>query len=149
MNRMKGFTLMEILLVLGIMSITMFAVGTTWLGFRGKAQLDSTTRSIVDVLRNAQNNSITNEGFTTWGVHLESSSDPFFEIFSGNDWATGTRHEHFILPKGVTFYTPPKGATSGETVELQITSNSDITVTDGSNVTSGAPAAIPGITTLN
>ena len=57
-KRMKGFTLLEILIVLGILSIFTVGVGTTWLGYRSRAELDSTARNIVDVLRHAQSNSV-------------------------------------------------------------------------------------------
>src|SRR3989344_438098 len=70
---LTGFTLLEIVLVLSLLSIVV-VLGASYsiLGQRTKTEIDSTTRTVVDVLRRAQNNAVTGEGFTTWGVRFDN-----------------------------------------------------------------------------
>ncbi len=106
-----GFTLLEIILVISLMSIVV-VVGASYsiLGQRTRTEIDSTTRTIVDILRRSQNNAITGEGFTTWGVRFDNGSNDFYQMFSGANWTSGTQYESFTLPAGLVFGAPVEGA---------------------------------------
>ncbi len=143
----KGFSLIEVIMVVTILGIVLSFGFGIWQGFRVNTELDATARNIADALRSAQQKSITGEGFASWGVHFESSNTPFMQFYSGTDWATGTKYDYIPLPNGVTFTVPAPGASSGEKVEIEVSNNSDITPADSSTVT-GAPAEILGTTTL-
>lgn len=142
-----GFTLLEIVIVLGILTILSVTGVGFWQSFRVQSDMDAAARNATDMLRRAQNNSITGENFAAWGVHFESSSNSFMQLFSGTDWAGGTRYDYFPLSSGVQFSNPAPGAAAGDTVEIEISANSDVVVSDSSTI-SGAPAAISGTTTL-
>jgi len=143
----SGFTLIELLIGIAILTIVVGVGSVSWLGFRAKSEADTNSRNIADALKNAQTNSITGEGFTTWGVHFESSSSPFYQIFSGADWASGTKGDYYPLSDATVFNIPTPGATPGEKVEIEVSYNTDVSTSDSSAV-QGEPVVISGTTTL-
>ena len=86
----KGFTLIELLIVLGIIGIISIVVLTMLAGRQSRAGLDSTTRQIVALLREAQSRSFSQEDGASWGVHFDNpvSGAPFYALFRGSYAAT-------------------------------------------------------------
>lgn len=79
---MKGFTLFEILIVMGI-SAAIATVGFLSLsGYRGAQDLDLAAQSIVSALREAQLNSASAEGGNTWGVRFLNASRASLTLFA-------------------------------------------------------------------
>lgn len=70
----KGFTLIEIVLVIAIMAILSSLVLMFSYGIKIRKDLDSTINSLAAVIRNAQQKSITQEDMVRWGVYLEADT---------------------------------------------------------------------------
>lgn len=105
-----GFTLLEVMLVLSLISIVVvLGSGSLFSGRRVQTELDSASGIMVGMLRRAQNNAVTGEGFTTWGVRFDNGSADFYQMFSGVNWTSGTRYEYSTLPSGVVFGFPAEG----------------------------------------
>lgn len=82
----KGFTLIEILVVLGISIILATGGSLALWNFKKHQSLRLAAESIVAVLRDAQARSASQEDGLAWGVHFENSpSGPdFYWIFGGD-----------------------------------------------------------------
>lgn len=98
-----GFTIIELLLVLGIMTI-ITATGTLALfSFRAKQNLNLSAQEIVTVLRSAQNNSISQELLSSgekWGVHFEND---YYALFKGTSFNVSNIVSKSTLKSGVIF----------------------------------------------
>ncbi len=81
-----GFTLIELIIVVSITAL-LFSMGfLKLLDYRQRQALNLTKQSIVAVLRNAQDRSISQESGVRWGVHFENPTgvaNDFYELFSG------------------------------------------------------------------
>jgi len=125
----KGFTFLEAVLALSILSIiVVIGSGSLFANRRIQTELDSNVSVISDMLRRAQNNAITGEGFVAWGVHFDNGSEDFYQMFSGADWTDGTRHEQFTLASGLVFEVPTEGANAEILFDLR--SGKRISATD-------------------
>ena len=87
-----GFTLVEILTVLGILVVIS---GISVWGFSGLANiktLDLAAEELVANLRDAQRRAITQENSSQWGVRINALSEntDFYEMFSGAAYSGGT-----------------------------------------------------------
>lgn len=85
---MKGFTLMELVLVIAILGIiAAFGYGS-YANFLRQSSLDSAANEIIAVLREAQANAqASNEGYA-WGVYFDTTNKDRYNIFQGNCAAT-------------------------------------------------------------
>lgn len=82
-EKSAGFTVAELLLVLGIIAVIVAVVLPTLVSRRSRAELDSSTRQIVALLREAQNRSFSQEDGVSWGVHFDNpiGTAPFYALF--------------------------------------------------------------------
>lgn len=108
---MKGFTLIELLLAVGILAIVSVFGFINLFGYREAQDLDSTTREIVIILRNAQDRSISQESNNRFGVHFENpaSGQGFYDLFSGTNYVSGVIISKFALRQDVQFSDPAGG----------------------------------------
>ena len=82
---MKGFTLFEILIVLGILAVLMSLTLPMGLGFYGSQQLGSGSQGIVQALRKAQLQAISQERDSSFGVYLAGHN---YILFKGSSYAS-------------------------------------------------------------
>jgi len=98
---MKGFTLLELLLVIG--AAILIAAFTIPVGVRffQNQILDETTSSILGALRRAQNQAISQKNDSVFGVKFLSGS---YVLFQGNSYGSRiqSEDESFSLPGGIT-----------------------------------------------
>ncbi len=81
--RTKGFTLVEVMVVLAIIIVIGTTVTLNLFGNRSQADLTSTTKQIATLLRQAQSDSLAEEQGAAWGVHFDntSSTQPTYSLF--------------------------------------------------------------------
>ncbi len=102
----KGFTLMELIIVFGIIVAV-----SAWLfadlgGARNNADLTSTTQEVVTILRRAQSDAMAQASDAAWGVHFENATAtaPFYALFTGT-YAASTTVDRYMLPPTVAYET--------------------------------------------
>ncbi len=79
MTRTRGFTLIEILLSVAIISLVTGMSLPLLASFNDRNDLDLTTQSIVSQLRRAQTYARGMSGDSQWGVHTPNGSATFFK----------------------------------------------------------------------
>jgi len=105
----RGFTLIEMLVVAGVVVIIALTVGLNLLGFIGGQDLDNATGVILAFLRDAQQRAINQEGGRYWGVRLEnlsgrdryllfSATDPNLSSFATTSLGYLKRSVEFVQP---------------------------------------------------
>lgn len=111
---MKGFTLIELVITLGIM-VFLAGIGFLFIsGYKSNQNINSTSQEIVSVLRNAQNRSLSQEGGGRWGVYFSNpvSGNDFYNLFKGSSYSSSTIVSQTALSSGVQFDTPISGSSS-------------------------------------
>lgn len=102
----RGFTIVEMIVTLGIIIILSIVVVSTLLSRRSQYNLQSTASQMASMLRNAQSRSINQENGTVWGVHFENSTSttPFYALFY-TAYSSSNIVTRKILPSGVRYST--------------------------------------------
>ncbi len=100
----RGATIMEMTVAVGIMVVIGLVALVSLSGWRNQAGLDSATKQVAALLREAQSRSMTRTSGVIWGVHFDntSSSSPFYALFSVA-YSTSTAQKRTLLPSGVRF----------------------------------------------
>jgi prepilin-type N-terminal cleavage/methylation domain-containing protein len=101
----KGFSLIELLTVLGIIvfifSVSFLALSSS----RRKTDFDQTKIRIATLLSDAQSRSVNQDSGVSWGVHFENAvSGPFYALFSAT-YSPAREKGHYVLPSGVGYVT--------------------------------------------
>lgn len=103
----RGFTVIELILVLGIIVIlsTVSFVGLS--GRKNKTELDGVTKQMVSLLREAQSRAVSQSSSTVWGARFANvtSTSPFYALFVGATYSTSTERGHYALPSGIVYAT--------------------------------------------
>ena len=103
----KGFTLLETLIVVGVMAVIAAAGLTLNSGLWRKNALDTTNQEITSLLNLARQKSIAQEGGYQWGVHFENpANDRGFYALYYNSYSSSTQSEIRYLSDPVIFITP-------------------------------------------
>jgi prepilin-type N-terminal cleavage/methylation domain-containing protein len=109
---MRGFTILELVIVLGISAI-LASAGFSYSFKQKKTQaLRSSTKSIVALLRDVRSRSLGQEGGESWGVRFSnlSSGDDEYEVFTGELYNSGSVIQKYKLGStGVEFSSPSEG----------------------------------------
>lgn len=94
----KGFTLLEILLVIGIISILLVFIVPVSLDFYKSQQLETQTQSVIQTLRRAQSKAMSVELDSSFGVYIGVSN---YTLFKGNSYLSRDAQydEIFDLPE--------------------------------------------------
>lgn len=102
----KGFTIMELVTIIGMVAVLTTIVVSVLGGRRSQLELDATTQQIATLLREAQGRALTQSQSVSWGVHFENATSlrPFYALFSGA-YSTSTRSGYYPLPVGVGYVT--------------------------------------------
>jgi len=78
----NGFSLLEVLLVIGIVSVLATASFGIYYGFIAKSDLDMAKKNIVFTLKQAQGKAMAGEDGRKWGVHFVNGASDYYELFS-------------------------------------------------------------------
>lgn len=95
MSKMRGFTLVEMLLSVSIITLLVGLSVPVYATFVGRNDLDVTRQSLVEALRRAQTYARAVEGDSTWGVAILSSQAV---LFKGASYATRDAAFDEIIP---------------------------------------------------
>jgi len=100
MNRNKGFTLIEILVVIAIVGVLIAVVALPLIKFRQQQSLQNTTNAIVAVLNDARAKTFAAVNNTSYGVALSSTG---MTLFTGTGYAVETAtNETYTFESPVT-----------------------------------------------
>ena len=106
-NRL-GFTLLEVVSVIGVMAILAVLLLPNLNSKKGNVELDSNTSKIVVLLREAQSRALAQSSSSIWGVHFENSTSTnvgaFFSLYSVSYNASSTLTKT-PLSQGVRYVT--------------------------------------------
>lgn len=83
MTKNFGFTLVELLITVGILAVLMIMAVPAFQFFRGESELNETAEEIINTLRLAQNKTLASEGASNYGVHFEGDK---FVLFKGTSY---------------------------------------------------------------
>lgn len=101
----KGYTLIEIMLVLAIFSLSIIGFSVPIVKFMNQSRLDSQAQGLLHKLRTAQSNAIMNLQSSDWGVYLnddgEFSSYTFFRGSSKDQFPSS--QEEIFFPSSIRF----------------------------------------------
>ncbi len=114
-----GFTLIEMLVTIGILAIVVAVGGLNIVNFKSSHSFDLDAEVVVSAFRNAQNRSIFKEDGTGWGVRFTNVADgrDYFEIFSGSTYSTSTVVLRESLSAASEFANPAEGFSITTTFE--------------------------------
>lgn len=73
----KGFSLLELILVMAILAILSSGAVIWFLGYQRQAEVNSSSKMIVDALRDAQSRSMNGKDFKPWGVCFDAIDNKF------------------------------------------------------------------------
>lgn len=91
----RGFTLLEIIVAVGIISLIGATSMVSFLNSRRTRDLGANGQNVLSILRLAQSKTIAGEDASNWGVHLDSSQ---FVLFRGVTYAGAIKTEPHALP---------------------------------------------------
>ena len=98
-----GFTLVELLVVVAIMSVVSMIIFNTFVTFKTNQALNMDTDTVVEVLRQARNQTLTSKNSSSYGVHFSSTK---VTLFVGTSYIVGSpTNQDFILSSTDTILT--------------------------------------------
>lgn len=112
---MKGFSLLETLIVIAILAVLAAISSGIYWGFIKKTELDSTAKTIIFDLKNVRAKSMAGESGLKWGARFVNAVDDYYETFSTPttyESASTTIEATVYLPSGVSFTNPVPSSSS-------------------------------------
>jgi prepilin-type N-terminal cleavage/methylation domain-containing protein len=121
-RRRDGFTIIELMLSLGLIVIFSMFMFAALLGRKGKTELDSDAQKIAALLREAQSRSVAQASSTGWGVYFQNATTSFYALYGGTSYSTSSRINYIRLSTNVQFITSTLAVNATKTISFaQIT----------------------------
>ncbi|MBI4993600.1 prepilin-type N-terminal cleavage/methylation domain-containing protein [Candidatus Wolfebacteria bacterium] len=137
---MKGFTLIELILVIGILGILGGIGFGVYYNFQTNVKVEEEANKIVEILRGTQQKAISGENLNQWGIRfVNSTSSQYYDVFEGGNYLTGTSTERNYLPESVIFINPSTSSTIDTIFNIRsgnAATSSNIIITITSSVSS-------------
>ena len=143
----RGYTLIELTLVVGIIVIFGTVTFISLSGRRATNELQSTAQQMASLLREAQARAMNQASNTLWGVHFNNAaSGPFYALYY-TTYQTSTRVSFHRLPLSVIYVTSSlaQGASSSiafATLSGQTLASRSIRIAAISNQTASATISV-------
>lgn len=85
----RSFTLVELLIVVGIVGLLVALAFPALHDFRLASSLDNATEEIINALRLTQNKTTASEGDSVWGIYFSTNTLPHqYTLFKGENYAS-------------------------------------------------------------
>jgi len=110
MNRRAGFSLFELIIVIGILA---FSLRAAFLVFNNQlfGNLASDASILSSRLQDAQARAIAGNAGTSWGLHIDNATaTPFYAVFAGTSYSSAS--STYYLSSFVQFSQPVSGTTT-------------------------------------
>ncbi len=84
-----GFTFIEVIIVVLILSVLVAITVSDFVFWSKRIDVDNTTQEFANILRLAQNRTLSSEGSSQYGVYLNTTTSPHqYVMFKGTSYAT-------------------------------------------------------------
>lgn len=106
-NKVKSFSLIEILIVIGILIVLTVMAFPAFRSFRAESDLNNSAEKIINILRLAQSKTLASDGASQWGGYFVTSTVPHqYILFQGANYASRipSFDEVYDLPESVEIY---------------------------------------------
>lgn len=115
MNTSRGFSLLELLIVMAIIALLGVAGAGYYRGFVKSVELQSVSKTLAEDLKHVRSKSMIGEGGFKWGAHVVNTSggNQYYELFSTpTNYADATKSviSTTTLSAGLTFSDPSAGS---------------------------------------
>ncbi len=110
MKRQNGFSLIELLLVMGIAAILAAVTITNYLNYRIRVVIEKEGSQAVEYFREGIGRARSQQDGVTWAININNGASDYYELLSGG--ATGTSVGRIYLDSGVTFTATTSSSTS-------------------------------------
>ncbi len=103
MTNQRGFSAGELIVVLGVMFLVAGIILSSFVTFRKNQALVMDTDTVVEVLRQARNQTLSSKDSSVYGVHFASTK---ITLFTGNAYSSGSgSNQDFVLSSTDTILT--------------------------------------------
>lgn len=122
MRKRNAFTLIEILVVAGIVGLFLVFTVSALRSFQQVSRLENTAQEAVSVLRLAQNRTLASEGASQYGVSFDAASSPQrYILFEGSSFASRNPASDEVRELENAVEISVLGLAGGETVFERVT----------------------------
>jgi prepilin-type N-terminal cleavage/methylation domain-containing protein len=98
-----GFTLVEFLVVLAIITLITGIIASVFVSFRNQQALGKDVEMVIEVLRQARSQTLTSQNSSQYGVHFSSSG---VTLFTGASYSAGNvTNQNYFLTSSDTIVT--------------------------------------------
>ncbi len=102
-----GFTLIEIIIVIAVLTVIGAIAITSFISFQKTPQLNNASEEIINILRIAQNKTLSSEGNSQYGVYFDITVSPQqYILFKGSSYPSrnASFDQVYLIPDITEFY---------------------------------------------
>ena len=107
MKEQRGFTLVEMIIVIGITATLAVIATTNYFGYRNRVLIDGEGSKAVEYFREAITRARSQQDNVTWAIHVVNGATDYYELISSS-----TPVDRIYIGSGVTFTATTTSATS-------------------------------------